>query len=159
MAIFTATFAAVAVTAAQDVFEIVAPADAMVAIRKVTIGQYTDFGDAAAEILSITAIRGFTTSGGAGSAVTPANVSGHTGNLASTATVEANNTTLAQTGTTQTLIADTFNIAAGWFYDPPAEERIILEKGARLVFRITAPADSLTMNGTLVYEEIGQRPA
>lgn len=159
MAIFTATFAAVAVTAAQDLFEVVAPADAEVAIRKVMIGQYTDFGDAAAEIISMTVIRGFTVSGSGGTSATPANVKGHVGALASTTTVEVNNTTVANTGTTETLIADAWNIAAGWFYDPPAEERITIKKGGRLVFRITAPADSLTVNGTIVFEELGQGPA
>jgi hypothetical protein len=37
----------------------------------------------------------------------------------------------------------------------PPEERIILEKDQRPVCRITAPADELTLNGRLVFEEIG----
>src|SRR3990167_9808586 len=51
--IFTATVNAVVVSAAQDVFEIVAPQGKRVKIREIVLGQYTDFGDAAAEILSV----------------------------------------------------------------------------------------------------------
>jgi hypothetical protein len=36
---------------------------------------------------------------------------------------------------------------------------IQVNKAQKLVVRITAPADSLTMNGTLVFEEVGQFPA
>lgn len=154
--IYTATFAAVAVTAAQDLFEIVAPSNSGIAIRKVVVGQYTDFGDAAAEILSIQIIRGFTTSGSGGSTATPAPVKGHTGAATSTATVEINNTTVAQNGTGVVMIADSFNIAAGWVYEPPPDERITIAPSGRLVVRITAPADSITTNGTLIFEEIGQ---
>ena len=156
MPIYTATFSAVAVTAAQDVFEIVSPSNSRIAIRKVIVGQYTDFGDAAAEILSILIIRGFTTTGSGGSAVVGKNVQGHTGAPTTTAVIAANNTTVALNGTGVTLIADTINIAAGWIYDPPPEERLIVDPSVRLVVRITAPADSITMNGTLIYEELGQ---
>jgi len=159
MGIFTAAIAGVAVTAAQDVFEIVAGAATRVRIREIRLGQYTDFGDAAAEILSVTVMRGHTTSGSGGSSVTPSNVQGHTGAAAATSTVEANNTTVAANGSPVTLIADAWNIAAGWWYYPPEEEQIVLEKAQRLVVRITAPADSITVNGTIVFEEIGQVPA
>lgn len=155
MAIFTGTFSAVAISAAQDLFEIVAPANSDVSIRKVMLGQYSDFGDAAAELISITVVRGFTTSGSGGTAVTPANIKGHTGAVASTTVVEANNTTVAQDGTGVTMLADTFNVAAGWYYDPPKDERIVVGAGKRLVVRITAPADALTMNGTIIFEELG----
>ncbi len=162
--VYTAVFSAVAVTAAQDVFEITAPSNSRVKIIDCKIGQYTDFGDAAAEILSVTVIRGFTTTGTGGSTVTPANISGHTGAMTATSVVKANNTTVATTGTTATLVADVMNVAAGWslrdvlsrgFEGTP---EIILNNSQRLVFRITAPADSLTMNGTLIFEELGQMP-
>jgi multidrug resistance efflux pump len=68
MAVYTATFNAVAVTAAQDLFSIVAPSDGRVVIRELRIGQYSDFGDAQAEILPILLIRGYTVAGSVGSA-------------------------------------------------------------------------------------------
>jgi hypothetical protein len=41
MSVFTASFSAVAVSAAADVFEIVAPSDSRVAMRGVSLTQYT----------------------------------------------------------------------------------------------------------------------
>lgn len=164
MAIYTAVVEGVAVTAAQDVFEIVAPSDSCILIHDIKLGQYTDFGDAAAEILSVKFIHGFTTSGSGGSSVTPANL--QTWGPASGTTVEINNTTLAQNGTGVTVISDTFNIAAGWsmrdaLWLPNASDRpkngIWLDAGVRGVVRISAPADSITMNATLVFEETGRR--
>jgi hypothetical protein len=72
--------------------------------------------------------------------------------------VEVNNTVVAADGAPVTLVADSFNVQAGWRHLPVPEERIVLEAGQRLVARITAPADEITLNGTLVFEEIG-RPA
>jgi hypothetical protein len=156
MAIFTATFSAVAVTAAQDVFEVVAAAGSggpHLALREVRLAQYSDAGDAASEILSVQIITGYTVAGTGGSTVTPANVQRHTGAPTATATVLANNTTVANTGTASILISDSFNVQAGWWYRPCEEERIQLQPSQRLVVRITIPADSLTMNGTLIFEE------
>lgn len=164
MAIFSATFTAVAVTAAQDVFEILAPSDSYVLIRDIRIGQYSDFGDAQAEILSVQVIRGYATTGSGGSAVTPVNWSPASGARAATSTVAANNTTVATTGTPLTLVSDTMNVAAGWWFEAPGDrdgkvQGLQVLPSQRLVVRITAPADSLTMNGTLVFEEVGQFPA
>lgn len=154
--IYSAVFSGVAVSAAQDVFELVAHASSRVAVREIRLGQYSDFGDAQAEILSVTIITGFTTSGTGGASVTPANLSRLNNGLTAVTTVERNNTTVAQDGTGTTVLADVFNVAAGWWYYPPEDERIIMEKSQRLVVRITAPADALTMNGTIIFEEIGQ---
>jgi hypothetical protein len=156
LSVFSATFSAVAVSAAQDLFEIVAPADSRIAIREIRIGQYSDFGDAAAEILGLTVIKGFTTSGAAGSTATAVNRQGHTGAAASTSTVEINNTTLAQDGTGVTVLADAWNIQTPYLYIPDVDERIVIPVSGRVVIRITAPADSLTMNGTVLFEQLGQ---
>ena len=58
-----------------------------------------------------------------------------------------------------TLLADSWNVAGGWRYYPVPDERIVLEKDQRLVVRISAPADAITLNGTLVFEEIGKTAA
>jgi hypothetical protein len=160
MGLYSAAFNAIAVTAAQDVFEIVAPVNSQIVIHEIRLGQYSDFGDAQAEILSVSLLRGHTVSGSGGGTITPANlINPKSGALASTTTVERNNTTQASGGSPVTLIADTFNVAAGWWYYPPAEERIVIDNSQRFVVAITAPADSLTMNGTIIFEEIGQIPA
>lgn len=158
MGIFTAVFEAVAVTAAQDMFELVAGAATRVRIREIKIGQYSDFGDAQAEQLSVKLVRGDTVAGSGGSAATPQNLMGHSAAPAATSTVNVNNTTVANTSG-KTLVADVWNVAAGWWYYPPEEEMIVLEKGQRLCVRTSAPADSLTCNATIVFEEMGQNPA
>jgi hypothetical protein len=158
MSVFTATFSAVAVSAAQDLFELVAHTTSRVEILEASFGQYSDAGDAAAELLSIQIIRGYTVSGSGGSSVTPANVKPWS--RAAVTVVEANNTTVANTGAVEILVADSFNVQAGWVYRPHRKERtddelISLAAGQRLVFRITAPADAITMNGTVKFREIG----
>lgn len=159
MAIYSAVVSQVAVSAAQDVFEVVAGSQSRVRLREIRLGQFTDFGDAAAEVLSVQLIRGYTTSGSGGGAITPVNLEGHSGAPAATSTVERNNTTLAQDGTGVVLISDVWNISSGWWYYPPEEEMPILDKSQRLVVRISAPADEITVNATLVFEEIAQVPA
>ena len=162
MTVFTATFAAVAVTAAQDLFEIVAPANSRVRLLELDIGQYTDFGDAAAEILSISIHRGHTTSGSGGSTVTPANLDPYS--RVAGATVEANNTTVATTAGVL-LWSTAWHIQAGFVWRPledvheaPYRRHILIKPSQRLVVRITAPADSITVNGTMLFEEIGKSP-
>ena len=150
---YAATFGAVAVTAAQDVFEITAPSNKIVVLHEIALEQSSDAGDAEAELLRIQAIRGFSTSGSGGSSVTPAPF--ENGNAAAGASVETNNTTVATTGTTVTLLDRAFNVQIGFFWQPTPECRIVLSPSQRLVVRIPAPADSLTMHGTMIFEEIG----
>jgi len=149
--IYAATFAAIAVTAAQDVWEIATPATTRGRLREVRIGQYSDVGDAAAELISVQIIRGYTTTGSGGASVTPVNL--RPWSRAAVCTVKRNNTTVAQDGTGSVLFSDTFNIASGLWYRPAESEMIYLDASQRLVVRITAPADELSMNSTLVFEE------
>lgn len=152
--LYSASVAAVAVSAAQDFFELTPATDKPCLIHEVRLGQYTDFGDAQAELVSVQIIRGYTTSGSGGSTVTSRALDQV--DSAAGATVEANNTTVASAGTAHILVADSFNVAAGWLFLPTPEmrPRASAATGGRIVVRITAPADSLTMNGTLVYEEL-----
>lgn len=148
---YSVVFEEVAVTAAQDLFEINAPADAVVAIHSVRISQSSDAGDSASEQLNIIYHLG-STSGSGGSAATPRGL--QTGNPAAGSTVEVNNTTQSTEG--NILHADCFNVMAGYQHIMTPEERIILSPSDRLIIELqTAPADSLTMSGTVVFEEIG----
>lgn len=151
---YAITFNAVAVTAASDLFEITPADDKPVEIVSIHIGQTSDAGDAADELLGVQIIRGFTASGSGGSAATPAPLA--PADAAAGVTAEVNNTTLANTGTTTTLHSDAFNVRAGWTYIPPLDARpVVNQSQTSLVVRITAPADSLTMNGTMIVREIG----
>lgn len=149
---YSVVFSAVAVTAAQDIFEITPADDKPVNILGLFIGQSSDAADAQDEMLQVSIIRGFTASGSGGSAATPAPLDNI--DTAAGFTAEVNNTTVANTGTSATLHTDTFNVRAGyqiWF--PPECYPRATQANTTLVVRITAPADSLTMSGTLYVQE------
>ena len=165
MTVFSAAFSAVAISVAQDLFEIVAPANSRVRLLEIDIGQYSDFGDAQAEILSLTIHRGHTVSGSGGSSVTPVNISPY--GAAAGSTVEANNTTVATTSGTL-LWATGWHVQAGFLWGPlenaprsvlPFRRHIIIKPSQRLVIRILGPTDALTTNGSILFEEIGKAPA
>lgn len=148
---YTAVFEQVAVTAAQDLFEIVAPADAIVIIHEIHITQSSDAGDSESEQLPILIHRG-STSGSGGSTPTPRPL--QAGFPAAGSTVEANNTTQSTEG--NQIWAESFNVMAGFHFVPVPESRIVISPSGRLNVELqAAPADSLTMDGVIVFEEIG----
>lgn len=150
---YAVPFSAVAVTAQQDFFEINASSTRSLILHSIYITQNSDAGDAQDEMLSVLIKTGATTSGSGGTAPTPQPLGG-SGTAQFTA--EVNNTTKATAGTIVTKHADSFNVRAGWYYRPTPEERIELLGGGRLTVELaTTPADSLTMNGTAIVEEIG----
>lgn len=150
----------------SDQFEITAPANSILKIREVRLGQNSDAGDAAAELLSVRMIHyigGDTGGGGSGGVqVTPTPVLGSGDTGGGGATVFRSNDILAtDTGDAatqaRTVISDVMNIASGWWYYPPKDEMIAIEPGDRMVIRMSGAVDPLSMFGTLVYEEIGKR--
>jgi hypothetical protein len=159
--IFTATFSAIAVSAAQDVFQLTTHATSRIEICEIFLGQYSDAGDAAAEMLSVQLVRGHTTTGSGGAAVTPVNF--EPWSRAAVTTVLRNNTTIAADGTAVILHSEAFNVQGGWLYKPfksgDDNERPKVEAAGAtnglFVVRITAPADAVTMNGTIKWREYG----
>lgn len=152
---YTAQFNAVAVAAQQDFFEITAPSDAIVAIHWIRITQTTELGDAAEEELSILFKRGATVSGSGGTA-TIAGVPTEFGFPAHGSVIDINNTTKANTGTIATLHSDSWNIRTPFEWLPTPELRFILSPSQRFTVELgTTPADSITCNGTMYFEEIG----
>lgn len=152
-AVYVCALSAVSIAAAQDVFELNVGSGVKAAyLREVRIGQYSDAGDSAAEMLSVLVQKGYTVSGSGGSAGTVSPMDARSPAAASS--VEINNTTVANTGTAITLCADAFNIQAGWLYQPGPSDRPRLVANDRLVVRITAPTDALTTNATLIFEEV-----
>ena len=149
---YTAQVSGIAVTAIQDFFEVNAPADSVVVIHSIRIAQYSDVGDAAAEMLPVQITRSTGASGSSGT--TPTARPHHLGDAAFGGTVEVNNTT--QATTTVVVLSDAFNIRAGWLYNPPPDERIVISPSGILVVELpVAPADELTMQGSITFEEIG----
>lgn len=148
---YSATFEEVAVTAIQDLFEINAPADSVVAIHGVVISQSSDAGDSESEQLNVLVHLGSTSgSGGSTPTARPLNL----GDAAFGGTVEANNTSQSTEGVF--LHAESFNVMAGLQIWLPPECRWIISPSDRLIIELqVAPADSLTMSGVVYFEEIG----
>lgn len=152
---YSVSFSGVAVTAAQDFFEISPTDDKPLEITGIFIAQYSDAGDAADELLPWSIVRGHTTSGSGGAAATPRPVRRSTGTVGFAA--ETNNTTIASAGTGVTIHSDAFNVRAGiglWF--PEGHEPDCGQGDTTIVVRLLgAPADSLTMSGTVYIREAG----
>lgn len=150
--IYTATFRNIAVTAIQDIFELVAPADATVKIHRITLGQVTDVGDAAEEILDVQLTSGHGTSGSGGASVTP--VPRDINDPAFGGTCERNNTTQASAGTVVEHYNWAWNIRGPLDIVFTPETMPILAPSRYGCLELpVAPADSITMSGTIVFEE------
>jgi hypothetical protein len=110
---YACTFDAVACQAVQDFFEIVAPSNSEVRIREIKLGQYTDFGDAHSDLVSILVRTGYTSGGSDGTTITPVKL-GHRSSLtpAAGSTVKRNNSTVASGGSPLEPLADVWNIMA-----------------------------------------------
>lgn len=152
--IYTAVFNNVAVTAVQDLFEIVAPNDSIVVVHDLHISQNSDLGDAAEEILRIELTSGHTTSGSGGSA--PTAIPAQLQDSSFGGTVEVNNTTQASAGTIVTHYVWNWNIRVGFDKIWTPETRPVIAPSRRMCVELpAAPADSLTMSGSITFEEIG----
>lgn len=152
---YSVEFEGVAVTAAQDFFEITPADDKPLAVHALFLSQASDVGDAAEEILRFKVIRGFATSGSGGSAPTPIPL--NPVDTAAGFTAEVNNTTIASTGTPVDLHSDAFNIRTGLalILTPEMRWQVSQASGTLLVVQLmVAPTDSLTMSGTLYVEEL-----
>jgi hypothetical protein len=150
---YSIEFENIAVTAAQDFFEISPAANKPVAIHEVGLSQSTDVGDAAEELLRIQVIRGFTATGSGGASVTPTPLS--PADTASGATCERNNTTPATTGTGLSVYSGSFNIRVGLEKIWTPETRPVTINGTLVVVRLlSTPADSLSMGGYVYFEEL-----
>jgi hypothetical protein len=153
---YSVPFSAVAVSAAQDLFEVQAATGKPFVLHEVIVAQASDYGDSQAEGLSVLIKRatGSYTSGSGGSTVTPAK---HlTNDAAAGPTAELNNTSQASAGSgaLTTIRTEAFNVQAGWQYLPTPEERLLFLASEAVIVSITAPADAVTMSGTLVFEEL-----
>lgn len=153
--IYAVTFEGVAVTAAVDFFEIQPAGNKPVNIIGILLSQSSDLGDVNEEILRIQVLRGHTATGTGGATPTPAPVNNSSDTAAGCIT-DTNNTTIASGGTAVSLFSHAFNIRAGLeHYFPPECRPGASQANTTIVVRLmAAPADSLTMNGTLFFEEM-----
>lgn len=153
---YAVPFTNVSVSAVQDLFELSAADDKPIEIVGIEFSQNgnSDVGDAQEEMLRFTIHRGFTASGSGGSSVTPAPVSPTA--QAAGFTAEVNNTTQANTGTSVVLHSSAFNIRAGYLNYFPEYLAPGAKQGELLVVSLgAAPADAVTLCGTLWVRELG----
>ena len=155
--IYYVNFQNVTVSALQDLFEIAPADDKPVLIHSVELANVgADVGDAEEEMLRLQLIRNFTNSGSGGTVVTTIPRQYNT-DTAAGFTAETNNTTVAATGTTQILWAGGWNIRVPfekvWL---PESRPVCTQAQNRIVFKLmAAPADAISMSGTMTVEEIG----
>lgn len=151
---YTAQFNSVAVTALQDLFEITAPSGGVVEIHEWEVLQTSDVGDAAEELLRVETVRGVgtTTSGSGGTSVTAQPI--EDGDVPYGGSVEANNTTrlAAGSGSLETLEQRGWNVRVPLSRVYAPEARPVILPGARWTISLpAAPADSLTVSGTVTF--------
>ena len=147
--IYSVSFTEVAATAQQDLFQIEAVTVPAI-IHAVYLSQSSDVGDAAAEGLSIL-IRRVTdvlTNVTAEAQLDP-------GDGAALADLNVNDTTELVTGAAN-IHSEVWNIAMPFVYLPPPELRPVCDVGNCITVNLnTTPADSVTISGTMYFEEIG----
>lgn len=157
MRVYTVSFANVSVAAAQDLFALTPAANRPIEIIGISLTQVgnSDVGDAQEELLRWSIMRGHTTTASGGSAATPQPVKPT--ESAAGFTVHANGTTIATGGSPVTLHEDAFNVRAGtvlWW--PDQSEPAATAANTTMVVRLnTAPADAITLSGTLYVRELG----
>lgn len=154
--IYTASFQDVAATAVQDLFEILAPSDALLEIIGLSLGQTDDVGDAAEEMLLTTVrmVSGSPTSGSGGSTPTPR--PHNLGGPASGVVCEANNTTQLSGGTNVVIFPFLVNVRIPERQIEIPEGRIIVSPSTRFLWELEdTPADSLTISGSVTWLERG----
>lgn len=151
--LYAAVFDAQAVTTATDLFEVTVGADRPCLIHMLDLLQTTDLGDAAEEVLRIGLYRGVT-AGATGTAATEVAYA-DAGAPTATAAVTYLRGTASTGGTLIHVIG--WNIRQpGPVFLPIPELRPRIDAGQDpFSFRlIAAPADSLTISGTLIWEEL-----
>jgi len=150
MYLYSAPMDAQAFTTATDVFEITTGSVKPIRIHMLELGQTTDLGDAAEEVLRMGVYRG-ATAGTTGTALTE--VAYDDANApAVTAAVVANRGTASTVGTLIQIIPWNIRIPTQWIWTP--EMRPLVPVSTVFTFRLlAAPTDSITISGTVVWEE------
>lgn|SRR5262252_7520675 len=154
--LYSVEFENVTVTASQDFFEISPADDKPCRIVGLFLSQNSDKGDAEEEFMRWRVIRGHATSGSGGSAATPRPI--NPTDVAASFAAEVNNTTIASAGTAVNLHSDAFNIRSGLGLWIPENCWWECSQGAGVIIVVrlmAAPADALSMSGTLYVREDG----
>ena len=153
--VYTINLTPAAATVALDLVEITVADDQPVLIHGFRVWQTSDVGDAQEEIITLSWVRGNTTSGSGGNTSVAATPKDHRMSAASM-TVETGNTTAASAGTAVTPYSTGWNVRAPLEVTYTPEQRIRADQGnTLLVLRMgAAPVDSLTIGCSIDVEEL-----
>ena len=151
--IYTAQFNGVAITAVQDLFNLLAGTNTPIEVHDFHLAQTSDFGDAQEEVLLISIKQGATSDGTGGT--TPSKVPRDVDDSAAATTVRANDaTTRASGGTIVTHYSYGWNVRVPFDKVYTPECRPYAKGGRRLILGLEgAPADSLTVSGSITFSE------
>jgi hypothetical protein len=149
--IYSATIDALAFTTATDVFEVVVAADKGVTVHAMELAQTTDLGDANEEVLRVGLYRGVT-SGSTGTALTEVAYD-NAGNPAVGAAVVANRGTASTGGTLIDILNWNIRIPTRWIWTPETRPYIGPDDDPFSFRLISAPTDSVTVSGVLIWQE------
>ena len=152
--IYTIPIAPAGLTAVQDLWAIVSGTNRPTRLAGLHIFQTSDVGDAAEEIVRLRIRSGQTTVGSGGTAPTPIPVNAT--DAAAQFTARINDTTQATAGTIVVHAEMGWNIRVDRDFWLPPSYTFDFTGARRWTIEIpTAPADSLTLGGTLWVEEFG----
>jgi len=154
--IYAANFSAQAITTATDLFEITVAADRPIVIYGMTLGQTTDLGDAAEEVLMVGVYRDVT-AGSTGTAATEYVYTNTSVAATATAAVVTLRGTPSTGGTLIDIIPWNIRMPLNWIPIPEMRPKFtnLAAEGPVSSFRlIAAPTDSLTTSGVVYWTEI-----
>lgn len=153
---YVAVMNAEAVTLATDLFECTPAADRAMVIIGMKLCQTTDLQDAAEEVLRI-GIYIDVTAGSTGTAVTETPYTNESALAANTAAVVCNRGTASTGGTLIDIIGWNIRVPLEWYPPPMAPVKFsnIAAEGPVSSFRLlSAPTDSITVSGSLIWTEV-----
>lgn len=146
---YSITLPETAITAAADLFEITAATDKPIRVWGWDISQDTDMGDSSEEVLQIQLKRGVTAgSGGSSQTVVPMNANGAAAGATST-----NRTTAHTSGSILWQNGWNVRVPLVHMFIPEAAPTIGADDDP-VVLWMSAPADSITVSGSILIEEL-----
>lgn len=145
-------FSNVSVSAAQDLLALYAGASGAIEIEGAWLQQVTQTGNGNLR-LRWRRLPATVTAGSAGSAGTIKPL--RTGDAAATVTGRINDTTPATTSGTAVDMPDGWNLINGYFYQPPADDRIACNPSEAIVLSLDqAPGGAIVCNGAVIFREL-----
>lgn len=144
--------ATAAISAAQDLMELGAPADAVCLIERMYIGN-SDFNTSE----NVSATCGLSASGTGTDEVAAGNIVPlQAGDAAFAGTFESNHSIDGIPTANSIFVNQGFNVLSGWLWTPASDDEVItLSPSAVAIVRIATAPTSMTLNYGMTFREIG----